>query len=134
MNAILASVFSMCVIGLMNYMGIMSTRGALIGTRICSTLQYPNTLAAVIGASVFYGLYLAMERNVRAKAVYICVTNILLTTFILTFSRTMYVIFPCFWLHILLQFLRDSGKVVCGFTGFGAAVTDCSHTLLVTMI
>ena len=95
MNTILASVFCMSVIGLMNYMGLIETHGALTGGRVSSTLQYPNTLAAVIGATVFLNLYLAAEtEKTGLKAVYNTVLNILLVTFVLTFSRTMYIMFP----------------------------------------
>ena len=95
MNTILASLFCMSVIGLMNYIGFMDTHGALTGGRISSTLQYPNTLAAVIGAAVFISLYLAaVSESFKIHAAYMIVLNILLTTFALTFSRTMYVMFP----------------------------------------
>lgn len=94
-NTILASVFAMCMIGLFNYIGLMDTRGALVSGRVSSTLQYPNTLAAVIAASAFLNLYLVLtSESIKMKMVYTAVLNVLFTAFILTFSRTMYVIFP----------------------------------------
>jgi tetratricopeptide (TPR) repeat protein len=105
LNTMLASVSAMCIIGLMNYFGFIKTSGALIGGRISSTLQYPNTFAAVIGATVFVNLYLAQETENRlVKAAYTALLNIMFITFVLTYSRTMYIMLPV----LLIAFLAVS--------------------------
>jgi len=129
-NAMLASIFIMCVIGLLNYAGLMETHGALISDRISSTLQYPNTLAAVIGAAVFLNLYLVLEtESIRMKSIYISVLNILITAFVLTFSRTMYVMFPVL---LIVFFIMVPSRLKGGIMAavFASAVPSLAAAVL----
>jgi len=106
-NTIVAGVFGLSLIGLMNYLGFMNNNGALVGNRIYSTLQYPNTLAAVIGAAVFITLSLLLTSNIKLKFVYTGVLNILFITFILTFSRTMWLLLPVIFIAYIFIVSQD---------------------------
>ncbi len=94
LNTIIAGVSVVSFVGLMNYLGFMNNNGALAGTRIGSTIQYPNTLAAIIGAAVFMTASLMPDAGRKLKLLYIAVLNILFITFVLTFSRTMWLMLP----------------------------------------
>ncbi len=94
LNTIIAGVSAVSLVGLMNYLGFMSNNGALVGNRISSTIQYPNTLAVVIGAAIFITISMMMASGRKLKLVYTAALNILLITFVLTFSRTMWLMLP----------------------------------------
>lgn len=100
-NTIVASVFIMSLVGLMNYLGFMSMNGALAGNRISSTLQYPNTLAAVIAATIFVVLSLLIVSKMKLKLIYTAILNILIITFVLTFSRTMWIMLPLLFIGLI---------------------------------
>ncbi|MTI46841.1 MAG: O-antigen ligase family protein [Firmicutes bacterium] len=95
LNALIISAVGVSIVGIGSYIGIWSYNGAVMGDRIASTFQYPNTLASFLGAIfiIATGLFITEENKVN-KILYGASSSLLLFTFILTYSRGMWLILP----------------------------------------
>lgn len=83
------------LIGIGSAIGIWDYNGAVVGNRLSSTFQYPNTLAAYVGGIYFIALTLAINEDKGIlKGIYGAVAGTLIFSLILTYSRAMWVIFP----------------------------------------
>ncbi len=90
------------IVGLGSAIGTWSYNGAYVGGRINSTFQYPNTLASYLAALIILitGL-LTTNENKLIKGLYASLSSIMFMTFILTYSRGMWLIFP----FVILAFI-----------------------------
>jgi len=81
----------------------------VIGNRISSTFQYPNTLASYLMAVFFVlvGLVTA-NKSLWVKTVGGCAGFITFATFMLTSSRGAYVMFPFVWMILLITLPKGS--------------------------
>lgn len=101
LNTILFSGIIVSIIGIGSAIGTWNYNGALEGYRISSTFQYPNTLASYLGALYILSLgFILTEENKLIKGIYAISSGIYLFTFILTYSRGMWLILP----FVLLAF------------------------------
>ena len=102
LNTLILSSVGVAIVGIGSAIGTWNYNGAVIGTRINSTLQYPNTLASYLGAMfvITIGLLVSEEKRIY-KAIYAALSNIMLFTFVLTYSRGMWLILP----FVLLMFI-----------------------------
>ncbi|WP_427337946.1 O-antigen ligase family protein [Caloranaerobacter sp. DY30410] len=103
LNVLVISGVIVAVIGIGSAIGTWNYNGAYVGNRINSTLQYPNTLASYLGALfvITIGLITAHQNRIY-KAIYGIFSNILLFTFILTYSRGMWLILPFILLLLII--------------------------------
>ncbi|WP_202709637.1 O-antigen ligase family protein [Sporosalibacterium faouarense] len=94
-NTLIISAVGVSIVGIGSYIGTWSYNGAVMGDRIASTFQYPNTLASFLGAIfiIATGLFIT-EENKENKILYGASSSLLLFTFILTYSRGMWLILP----------------------------------------
>lgn len=92
------------LIGLFSAIGFGQVRDAVIdGSRISSTFQYPNTLAAYVGTLFFINFALMNESKEKwKKASYATAGFILFFTFIFTYSRAAWLLMPLFALALLV--------------------------------
>ncbi|MFA5575949.1 MAG: O-antigen ligase family protein [Tissierellaceae bacterium] len=91
------------VIGIGAAIGTWEYMGAVIGNRLSSTFQYPNTLGAYVGALYFLALTMLIRAESRIeKSIFGALMGIYIFTLILTLSRAMFLIFP---LSFLLYFI-----------------------------
>lgn len=83
------------LVGIGSAVGTWDYNGAITGSRLSSTFQYPNTLAAYVGAVYFLALALLINENNRLfKLIWGFIMGTLIFTFALTFSRAMWLILP----------------------------------------
>ncbi|EOD00100.1 O-antigen ligase family protein [Caldisalinibacter kiritimatiensis] len=95
------------VIGIGSAIGTWSYKGAYVGNRINSTFQYPNTLASYLGALYIIALgYILTEENKLYKSLYGISAGVFLFTFILTYSRGMWLILPFMLLAYIIVVLN----------------------------
>lgn len=103
LNTIVISAIGIALVGIGSAIGTWEYNGAVIGGRISSTFQYPNTLASYL-AAVFIltiGLIIMTENN-KLKALYGASSSLMLFTFILTYSRGMWLILPVLLLILFI--------------------------------
>lgn len=103
LNTIVISAIGIALVGIGSAIGTWEYNGAVIGGRISSTFQYPNTLASYL-AAVFIltiGLIIMTENN-KLKALYGASSSLMLFTFILTYSRGMWLILPALLLILFI--------------------------------
>lgn len=95
LNVMIISSIIVAIIGIGSAIGTWDYNGAFVDGRINSTLQYPNTLASYLAALfiISTGLLINEERRIY-KGIYGLASNILFFTFILTYSRGMWLLFP----------------------------------------
>lgn len=111
LNTIVLSAVGIALVGIGSAIGTWEYNGAVLSNRISSTFQYPNTLASYLAAVfiLIIGLII-MEDNKKIKALYGAISSLMLFTFILTYSRGMWLILPI--LLILLFFtMRNRRKL-----------------------
>ncbi|MGF7057740.1 O-antigen ligase family protein [Brassicibacter mesophilus] len=111
LNTIILSGVGVCLVGIGSAIGTWSYNGAIVSGRINSTFQYPNTLASYLGALfvLSIGLVVSEERKL-IKALYSACSSIMLFTFILTYSRGMWLILP-FILLLFIIFIPNKRKL-----------------------
>lgn len=109
LNIIVLSAVGIAFVGIGSAIGTWEYNGAVISGRISSTFQYPNTLASYLAAVfiIVIGLTIITD-NKKLKAFYGASSSILLFTFILTYSRGMWLILPL--LLIFLFFIFPNRK------------------------
>lgn len=95
LNTLVISAVGVSIVGIGSFIGTWNYNGAIMGERIASTFQYPNTLASYLGAVfiIAMGLFIT-EKNRIYKLMYSIAANIMLFTFILTYSRGMWLMLP----------------------------------------
>ncbi|SNS43765.1 O-Antigen ligase [Anaerovirgula multivorans] len=85
------------IIGLLGAAGYVKLQDVVLGNRISSTFQYPNTLAAFLMTLFFITTgKQALEEKLWKKNLYAAAGFIMVFTFIFTYSRTAWVLFPIF--------------------------------------
>ncbi|SCX77514.1 O-antigen ligase family protein [Alkaliphilus peptidifermentans] len=103
LNTLVASGVAVSLIGLLAAFGYFSLADAVLGNRISSTFQYPNTLAAFTMTLFFIAFYLLNESNKTwQKTLYSVSGFIMFFTFIFTFSRGAWLLFPIFALAFII--------------------------------
>ncbi|SDJ85584.1 O-antigen ligase family protein [Natronincola ferrireducens] len=91
------------IIGLLGGAGYVTLQDVVLGNRISSTFQYPNTLAAFMMTLFFITAgKQAIENNNWKRNLYATAGFVMAFTFIFTYSRTAWVIFPIFALIYLV--------------------------------
>lgn len=95
LNTLLASGVTVITIGLLASFGYIEYADAVLGNRISSTFQYPNTLAAYSMMLFFiaFGMMTA-EKKYWLKTVYAIVGFLMFFVFVFTYSRAAWLIFP----------------------------------------
>lgn len=94
-NSLLFSGFVVTMIGILVGMGIVEYNGAVMENRISSTFQYPNTLASYLLALYVITIGKSLvTNNKKLRLVYLNLANLFVFTFILTYSRGMWLIYP----------------------------------------
>ncbi|ADL07263.1 O-antigen ligase family protein [Thermosediminibacter oceani] len=84
--------------------GTINYPGAFVGGRINSTLQYPNTLAAYLTAALILGLGLQVTSERRWEMTILAAVNYtLFLAFIFALSRAAWLMFPVFYLILIIS-------------------------------
>jgi len=140
----LAAGVYVATLGLGAYLGLIEYPDAVIGPRIASTLQYPNTLAIFLVAAAVLALnHAAVTRNWFLRAVYAATANLFMFTFVFTLSRGAFLTAP---IALLIFFMGTrnnlKGRLLwlgifsgipafLAFRGFyaNAAIGDWNHGL-----
>ena len=95
LNVLLLGGLGVSIIGVGAAAGTWSYQDAVLGGRISSTFQYPNTLGAYVGSLYFIALTMLInEENKTLKGVYGAILGTFVFTLILTYSRAMWLMFP----------------------------------------
>ena len=98
-NTILLSAVVVSIVGIGSAIGTWNYNGAFESGRLCSTFQYPNTLASYVGSLYFLCLAMLMNAEKKVyKGIYGSIMGIFLFTLILTYSRGMWLLFPMIFL------------------------------------
>ncbi|TYP52417.1 O-antigen ligase family protein [Thermosediminibacter litoriperuensis] len=97
--------------------GTVKYPGAFVGSRINSTLQYPNTLAAYLTAALMLGLGLqaVCERRWQ-RAVLSAINYTLFLAFLFTLSRAAWLMFPVFYLILIISIPGAYRMKVLGYS------------------
>jgi O-antigen ligase len=123
----------MSLLGLFDYLGVMNI-DAERGGRITGTLRYTNAFAAYMGATYILGLYLAVSKDSFAW-LYNLGGFIMLTAFMGTLSRAMWLVFLPFFIFYLIGFKgnKKENAINAAFVsilGIGAAFLVFSEAVL----
>jgi len=103
LNILLCSGAIVALIGIGSAIGTFNYNGAFSGNRISSTFQYPNALASYLCALMILALgSLENNDNLKEKLFYGALANLMLFTFIPTFSRGMWLLAPVMLIIYLL--------------------------------
>jgi O-antigen ligase/tetratricopeptide (TPR) repeat protein len=135
------SAFGVAFIGIGAAAGTFTYPGAFVGNRINSTLQYPNTLAAYLTAAFMLSTSLwATAQNRVQKAVLAFINYTLFLCFLFTLSRGAWLLFPAFYLILVLGMPGQHRMKVIGYSfqsfiagvlaspGFGMAISAGEKT------
>jgi len=130
------SAFGVAFIGIGAAAGTFTYNGAIVGNRISSTLQYPNTLAAYLTAAFMLSTSLwATAHNRVQKAVLAFINYTLFLCFLFTLSRGAWLLFPVFYLILVVGMPGQYRLKVLGYSfqsfiiavmaspGFGMAIS-----------
>ncbi|KAB2953779.1 hypothetical protein F9B85_03945 [Heliorestis acidaminivorans] len=83
------------VLGIMAFQGIIELQGGILGRRISSTLQYPNTLAIYVSATLMLSLYLSLQgRRLIETILFPAFSIIMLLAIIGSQSRGAWLVLP----------------------------------------
>ncbi|MCG0275987.1 MAG: O-antigen ligase family protein [Thermosediminibacteraceae bacterium] len=97
--------------------GTVNYPGAFVGGRINSTLQYPNTLAAYLTAALMLGLGLQVtSEKLWQKAILVAINYTLFLSFIFALSRAAWLMFPVFYLILIVGIPRPYKMKVIGYS------------------
>lgn len=103
MNALTLSSLLVALVGVLGSTGYINLADVVLGNRISSTFQYPNTLAALMMSMLFVTTGIMSEnKKTLNKIVYGAIGFILLFTFIFTYSRAAWMLLPIFMLVYIL--------------------------------
>ncbi|WP_041720197.1 O-antigen ligase family protein [Alkaliphilus metalliredigens] len=97
LDIVLLSGVITAIVGILGAVGIVNLADVVLGNRIASTFQYPNTLAALMMALFFIvtGLQ-SQEENSWKKYFYATSGFLMIFTFIFTYSRAAWMMLPIF--------------------------------------
>ncbi len=110
-NTLIASAFIVSIIGIGSAIGTWNYNGAFVANRINSTFQYPNTLASYLSAIFIITISMILnEKSKILRGIYGFFASIFMFTFILTYSRGMWIIFP-FILFTYILLIPNSRKL-----------------------
>ncbi|KAB3529714.1 O-antigen ligase family protein [Alkaliphilus serpentinus] len=122
MYSIVLSGVTVAIVGIGSLGGYISLTDSVIGNRISSTFQYPNTLAAMMMTCLFIALGLMLEEDNRWKAYANGVmAYILFFTFIFTYSRAAWLVFPLFFLLYILA-IPNMKKIIAILFGISIVI------------
>lgn len=97
LDVFITSGVGIAIIGLLGAAGYVNLQDVVLGNRISSTFQYPNTLAAFLMTLFFVTTgKQALEEKLWKKNLYAAAGFIMAFTFIFTYSRTAWVMLPVF--------------------------------------
>ncbi|KXG78352.1 Beta-barrel assembly-enhancing protease [Fervidicola ferrireducens] len=97
--------------------GTVNYPGAFVGGRINSTLQYPNTLAAYLTAALMLGFGLQVtSEKLWQKTVLAAVNYTLFLAFIFALSRAAWLMFPVFYLILIVGIPGSYKMKVIGYS------------------
>lgn len=109
LNVLLASAVGVALLGIGAAAGTFSYNGAFVGGRINSSIQYPNTLAAYLTAAYFISTTLLLDGEKKwEKHLYSAANFILFFTFIFTYSRGAWLLFPIVFLIYLIGLAKEN--------------------------
>lgn len=110
-NSLLFGGFIVTMIGILAAVGMVEYNGAVMGNRISSTFQYPNALASYLLALYVITIGKSLvTNNKKLRLVYLNLANLFMFTFILTYSRGMWLIYPII-LVIYFAFINREYKL-----------------------
>lgn len=124
-NITLLTGLAISIIGIGAGAGAWEIAGAVVGNRISSTLQYPNTLAAYVSALYLLSLMMInISGNKIFKGVYGAFLGTFLFSLLITQSRAMWLMFP---IAVILYFVvvpntRKMETIVYGILSVMASV------------
>ncbi|MDI6600178.1 MAG: O-antigen ligase family protein [Thermoanaerobacteraceae bacterium] len=134
LNGIIIAGVAVAIAGIGSAAGTFDIDGGFVGGRINSTLQYPNTLASLMMAVYFIAVAL-MGRTDKfyMRIIYAGAAYTLFHTFIFTYSRGAWVMFPVLallfvilskdrWLETLINGILTVAPIVLTLQGFGSAI------------
>lgn len=124
LNTLVISAIGVSLVGIGSFIGTWNYNGAVMGERIASTFQYPNTLASYLGAIfiIALGFFMTEERKVN-RALYGAGSSLILFTFILTYSRGMWLILPFIILLYVIVIPNQKKLEIIMFLFFGTIVS-----------
>ncbi|NLM44840.1 MAG: O-antigen polymerase [Clostridiales bacterium] len=135
------SAFGVAFIGIGAAAGTFTYNGAIVGNRISSTLQYPNTLAAYLTAAFMLSTSLWVTEESRAqKAILAFINYTLFLCFLFTLSRGAWLLFPAFYLILIVGMPNQYRLKALGYSfqsfiaavlaspGFGMAISSSEKT------
>lgn len=129
-NIVLLGGLLVSLVGIGTATGTWNYHGAMVGNRLSSTFQYPNTLAAFVGSLYFLALSMLVNEEKRPiKLMYGALTGTFLFTLILTYSRAMWLIFPIVGL-IYFIFTPNNRKLETFIYIFSSAILSLPAALL----
>lgn len=109
LNILLASIIGAAILGIGALAGTFSYPGAVMGGRISSSVQYPNTLAALLTSAYFISVTLFLNSDKKwEKYLYSISSFILFFTFIFTYSRGAWLLFPIVALIYLVGTVKEN--------------------------
>jgi len=139
--AMVISAFGVAFIGIGSAAGTFTYNGAFVSGRINSTLQYPNTLAAYLTAAFMLSTSLwATAENRVQKAIIAFINYTLFLCFLFTLSRGAWLLFPAFYLILVVGMPGQHRMKVLGYSfqtfiaavaaspGFGMAISADQKT------
>lgn len=86
---------TVAIIGILGVTGYVNLQDVVLGNRMASTFQYPNTLAAFMMTMIFLAMGSAIQsKNLGQKNLLAIGSFVMFTAFILTYSRGAWLLFP----------------------------------------
>lgn len=142
-SAVLATTY-VSAIGILAVAGWFNYSAAVLDTRIASTMQYPNSLAAYLTVGIILGMALAARaREWQEQALMTGMASSMLLTFVFTESRGAWLLFPVaatalvaampkgLRLKTLLLFLAATLPVLVAVPVFGKAMAAKNGAVIV---
>jgi tetratricopeptide (TPR) repeat protein len=119
LRAIFFSAVGVAVVGIGAAMGVIDYPGAVVGNRIYSTLQYPNTTATFLALSTFLGFGLInTSQNKAGKIVYSVGNMLLMAVIVASQSRGSWFLYPL----VMMMFFVGLPKQYRFFSFYNLAV------------
>lgn len=98
------------ILGLLAYFHLINVDSFVSGGRITATLKYTNALASYVSAMFVLGMYFYL--NDSKKWLYLFCNFLLFLTFIGTFSRAAWLIFPVVFLVFLVGYPEKKKRIL----------------------
>lgn len=131
-NTILLSAVAVSIVGIGSAIGTWNYNGAFESERLCSTFQYPNTLASYVGSLYFLCLAMLMNAEKKVyKGIYGSIMGIFIFTLILTYSRGMWLLFPVIFL-IFFILIPSSRKLEALLYSIASGIPAITFAFLFT--